>query len=93
MAGRLVGERIEPRHEMAELAVGVHEVDGAEDGRRRGADDRPAAVGPEVEPGEEGGPARVHRAGVGEPAAVLFVDVVGVRERDTCKRTGHVASS
>ncbi len=93
MARWRLGERIQPRHEVTELAVGVHEVDGAEDGRRRGTHDRPAAVGPEVEPGEEGRPARVDRAGVGEPAAVLLVDVVGVRERDTCQRTGHVVSS
>ena len=75
---RVTVERIQVRHQMSELAVGVHERVGAVlPGSRCGR--LPLA---ELDPGEEQCPILGHGTGILQPAAVLLIDVSGVRLQD-----------
>src|SRR5436190_7525550 len=80
-------ERVQIGDQMPELAVGVDQVEDADDRRagraRRGrADGGPVAAGPQLEAREEERPLLADRARVGLVAAVLLGDVVLVGERD-----------
>src|SRR5438552_2522846 len=84
-------ERVQVGDQVPELAVGVDQVEDADDGRasggrggrarRRRADQRPVAAGAQLEAREEERPLLADRARVRLVAAVLLGDVVLVGER------------
>src|SRR5439155_13082812 len=94
MTGAVVSERIESRHEMPQLAVGVDQVvDARGKGARRmrrltgaGATGRLVPRGPGVEPGEERLPLCIQRARVALVLSVELVDVLRVGAIDDVER-------
>jgi hypothetical protein len=81
---RAVAERIEPRDQVPELAIGVDERE-----RAVGPPARGGATLTELDPGEEQRPILGHRPRILRPAAVLILDVVGVRPQDEIAPPGH----
>src|SRR5881296_3354815 len=89
-------ERVQVGDQMPELAVGVDQVEDADDGRAgrgrdgrargRRADHRPVAAGAQLEAREEERPLLADRARVRLVAAVLLGDVVLVGERRAVDR-------
>src|SRR5438034_483233 len=96
MARGLRRERVQVGDQVPELAVGVDQVEDADDGgagrsrggraRRRRADQRPVAAGAQLEAREEERPLLADRARVRLVAAVLLGDVVLVGERRAVDR-------
>ena len=97
MTGGLRRERIQMRDQVAELAVGMHEVGDLEYGfLLGGCDDRrraPIAVDRELEAGEEESPPLVDRVGILLIAPILLGDVVLVGERDAVESAHSVPFS
>ena len=81
-------ERIQPGDEVSELAVGVHEVEHADDRRdlARGSDGGAVRPVRELVAGEEERPFGADGRRIDLPAAILLRDVLLVRERRTLDR-------
>ena len=95
MIGLVVAERVEVGDQVAELPVGVDEVEDAE--RALGPGACGVTVGGELEAGEELRPVFSDRAGVAAKLPVQLLDVIGVRPKDQIQvhsvpSVGHRAS-
>src|SRR6185436_10436933 len=86
MLVRIRPERVEPRDEVAELAV---RMDETRDPARAGPGPGALPLLAQLETGEEQRPWLGDRIGVLPPAGVLVFDVVRVRAQDEVQTTGH----